>query len=409
MNKVDFLILGGGIAGTSAAETIRNQDQNASITILTEEADRLYSRVLLPHYLRGENTFESLYVRTPISYIDKKIELKTTTKVSKLDLTHKQVATESGEVYEFGKLLVATGGKVNRLTIPGADLKGIFYLRTIVDAGAIMSYLPSCQNALVLGGGFIGMEFAQSFVKNGLKTTAIIREKYFWENVVGENSGKLLSEILTSNGVDLISQAQAVEFTGSTKLIGLKLSDGQEVKADIAGVGVGIHLELDHLQDSGLVIKKGVVTNEYLETSVPDVWAAGDIAEFYDVVFGKYHTLGNWANASAQGRSVGLNMAGIKTVFETTSMYSINVFGNNFSFLGDPAADEKTETIERGDISSKKLARFLLRDSVVVGASLINMPVERNIINKLIKEKIKLTASVEQLADANFDLTTLIT
>jgi len=407
MQEIDYLIVGGGIAGTTAAETIRSRDSNSSIVIITEEADRLYSRVLLPRFLRNENTFGSLYIRQEKDYREKNITLFTNERVLKVDTENKQISTDKKRSFSYKKLLVATGGKVNKLDIPDADLPGVVYMRTLEDIKRIKDLISKSKEAVVLGGGFIGIEFAQSFIKNGLKTASIIREKTFWDTIVGENSGKLLSQILTENGVKILAESQVSEFIGNEKLEGVKLLSGQSIVADIAGVGIGIHLDIDYLKDSGLSIKKGVVTNEYLETSVSGVWAAGDIAEFYDPIFQKYHTMGNWSNASAQGRTVGINMTGEKSVFETTSTYSINIFGINFSFLGDPSVDENTEIIERGSLADKKLVRLLIRNGLIVGASVINNPSDRNAIGQLIKNRKKIASSKTKLGDLEFDLSTI--
>ena len=407
MKNVDFLILGGGIAGTTAAEEIRAKDPNSSITIVTEEPNRLYSRVQLPHYLRDEHPLESVFVRTPESYTQKNLSLVTSTRVASVDTSNKSVSVESGETYSYKKLLIATGGKVNKLATLGADLPAVVYLRTLDDAQKIRRLIDESKEGLVVGGGFIGIDLTQTFIKHGLKTTAIIREKSFWEDVVGENSGKLLSQILQEHGVNITTEAEVTEFIGQGKLGKVRLNNGTELNADIAGVGVGIHMELEHIKDSGLKINKGVVTNEYLEASVADVWAAGDIAEFYDPALDKRHLLGNWANASSQGRTVGLNMVGEKAVFETNSLYSINIFEGNFSFLGDPTVDQNTEVIERGSIADNKLARLLIRHDLIVGASLINMPIDRNYINRLIKSRTKVTVSKEKLSDLSFDLSTI--
>lgn len=407
MNKFDYLIIGGGIAGTTAAEEIRSKDQNGSIAIVTEESERLYSRVLLPHFLRNENSLESLFVRKPENYQQKNIQLLTSTRAVKVDTQNKIVTTFGKGDFGYEKLLIASGGKVNKIDILGSDIPEVVYMRTLEDVKKIKEVMSRSQEAVVIGGGFIGADLAQSFVQNNLKTYAIIREKTFWETVVGENSGKLLSLILTRNGVNLVTEAQVTEFVGQKKLQSVKLSNGREIKADIIGVGIGIHLDIEYLKDSGLTIKKGVVTNEFLETSVPGVWAAGDIAEFYDPLSKRYHSLGNWANASSQGRTVGINMVGEKVAFQTASMYSINIFDSNFSFLGDPIVDEQTEIIERGGVEQGKLGRVLLREDIITGASLINMPLERNAITNLIKNRTKLTASKNKLSDTSLDLTQL--
>ncbi len=405
MNSTDYLIIGGGIAGTTAAETIRSKNPDASISIITEESNRLYSRVRLPHYLRNEDTLEAVYIRKPSEYEDRKINFVTSEKVVKVDTDNKTVTTNKNNILSWKKLLIATGGKVNKLQIPGSDLAEVVYLRTLKDAENVKKVMDQSKEAVVVGAGFIGMELAQSFVKNGLKTTVVIREKYFWEAVVGENSGKLLTQILEENGVTLLTEQNVTEFVGDGKLASVKLDSGQIIKADIVGVGIGIYLDTDYLKDSGLVIKNGVVTNEFLETSTKDVWAAGDIAEFYDPISKKYHTLGNWSNASLQGRTVGLNMAGEKTSLLTTSLYSISVFGINFSFLGDQQVDEKTEIIERGTLTEKKLGRLLLRENRIVGASLINLPLDRAVIDRLIKTGTDISKFKDKLNDTAFNLT----
>jgi len=404
MRQVNYLILGGGIAGTTAAETIRRVDQAGSIAIVWDEPETLYSRVMLPDFLRDKVSFEQLFLRKKENYQEKNIELLAGASVVNFDAKRKSAILDSGEQIQAEKVLVATGGRVNKLPIPGSDLLGVTYLRTTRDAQAIKELIKTASSAAVIGGGFIGIEYAQTFIKHGLRTTALVREKSFWEPVVGENSGKLLSKLLGDNGVEVRHEVETDSFVGEERVRIVKLKSGEEVAADVVGVGIGIHLTLEHLQDSGLTINKGVVTNEYLETSVPGVWAAGDIAEFYDVIFDKYHTLGNWANASAQGRVVGINMAGAKEKFETVSAYSINIFEVNFSFLGDPVADQETEIIERGSLEEGKIARILIKNDVVVGSSLINLPHERSVLTNLVKTKRKISTSKEKFKDLSFDL-----
>lgn len=407
MPQVDYLIIGGGIAGTTAAETIRSKDTNSSISLITEEEEQLYSRVMIRDYLTNEKTLDQLYLRNEKDYQEKNISFIHGERVTNVDFNSKAVTTDKNQIFNFNKLLLASGGKVTKLSLPGAGLSEVVYMRTLKDAKKIKELVSECKEAVVIGGGFIGLDFVQIFTKNGLNTTAIIREKYFWENMVGENSGILLSQILTENGVNILPESQAAEFIGSGKLEAVKLTNGNLVNADIAGVGIGINLDTEYLKDSGLVIKKGVVTNEYLETSIPEVWAAGDIAEFYDPIFKKYHTLGNWSNAAGHGRTAGANMVGEKNVYETTSLYSMRVFDSNFVFLGDQFVGENTQTLERGSVEDKKLARLLIREETVVGASLINLPAERAAINNLIKNKTKITDFKEKFKDLTFNLSTI--
>ena len=205
MKKVKYLIIGGGIAGTTAAEFIRMNDSSGSITIVMEEPETLYSRVLLPHYLRDQVPYERLYVRKPEGYTEKNIDLVKGVRADKVNTQNNQVKLSSGDFIEYEKLLISSGGKVNRLGVPGKNLKGVTYLRTVKDVIEVKELMNKAKNGVVIGGGFIGIEYAQSFIKAGLKTTAIIREPYFWSNVVGENIGKLISKILQKNGVEIVS------------------------------------------------------------------------------------------------------------------------------------------------------------------------------------------------------------
>ena len=401
------------MAGTTSAEFIRMNDPNGSITIVMEEPEILYSRVMLPHYLRDQIPFERLYVRKQEQYDEKNIELSKGTRADKIDTRNKKIYLIGGQEIEYKKLLVASGGKVNKLSVPGGDLKGITYLRTIQDVKEVKELMNIAKGGVVIGGGFIGIEYAQSFVKAKLKTTCIIREPYFWSNVVGENSGRLINKILQTNGVEIITQDQVKEFVGNGSLRLVRTEKGKEIQSEIAGVGVGIHVDLDHLKRSGLNINKGVITDEYLETETQDVWAAGDIAEFYDVIFDKHHQLGNWSNAAAQGKVVGPNMVvgwggEGREKFTTVSTYTISIFGGTFSFLGDSVPDPQTELIERGSVEEGKLGRLHIKNGILVGASLINLSSDRNGASALIKGRVKITESKNKLSDINFSLSNLL-
>ena len=415
MRQVDYLIIGGGVAGTSAAEFIRMHDSSGSITIIMEEPELLYSRVMLPHYLRDQVPFEKLYVRKPQQYDENKIELLKNTRANKIDTQKKEVDLSNGEKISYEKLLIASGGKVNKLQVPGVELKGITYLRTIQDAQEIKELISRVSNGVVIGGGFIGIEYAQSFQKAGIKTTCIIREPYFWSSVVGENIGRLINRILEENGVKIISENEVGEFIGEGGLEEIKLKDGKKIPVGIVGIGIGIRMDLDHLEGSGIKTNKGVVTNEYLETETKDIWAAGDIAEFYDALFDKYHQMGNWSNAAAQGKVVGTNMvagwsgkAGGREKFVAVSAYTISIFDKTFTLLGDPVADNKTETIERGSVEEGKLGNIHLRNGVISGAALLNLPADRRPIEELIKNRIKIETSKEKLTDTSFSLNNLL-
>src|SRR3990167_7454832 len=194
------------------------KDKNGSISIIMEEPERLYSRVMLPHFLRDQVSFDRLYVRSREQYEEKNIELLPGKRANNINTQGKRVFLSDGQEVQYKKLLVASGGKVNKLSVSGADLKGVTYLRTNQDAKEVKDLMIKGKEGVVIGGGFIGIEYAQSFIHAGLKTTCVIREPYFWNTVVGDNGGKLISKILEKSGVKIVTEAEVLEFVGEKQL-----------------------------------------------------------------------------------------------------------------------------------------------------------------------------------------------
>ncbi|MEK9147151.1 MAG: FAD-dependent oxidoreductase [Patescibacteria group bacterium] len=413
MKSVDSLIVGGSAAGTTAAEVIRSLKPESSITIVTDENHEQYSRVLLPHYIRHKVTREQGFLKKPEWYQDKLIELIKGTKVTKLDSKGHKVTLSSGEEYQYGKLLIAIGGYVVKLKVPGADLTNILYMRTIEDADRIIEAASKSKKAVIVGGGFIGLEFCSGFKMNGVEeVTVLVREPYYWEGKLDEESSKVLVNTLGKNGVTVLVNEEVEKFVGDGKVKSVVTKSGKTFEVDVVGVGIGIKSNLSWLEGSGIEINRAIVTNEYLETNLPDVYAAGDCAEFYDVTFDRKHIMGNWANATSQGSAVGKTMAGVKTVFETASSYSINFFDGSCSFIG--VTDDKfaDEVISRGSVGGDKMTRIFVKtidgSMRIVGATIINNPAEVSPLTSAVKGKVDIASSREKLADPNFDLKNLI-
>lgn len=409
MSYFDYLIIGGSAAGTTAAENIRNLAPNASIGIITEEPHSLYSRILLPFYLKDKIIADQLFLKTPQFYSEKNITLINSKRVITIRPTNKKVKTQNGEEYTYNKLLLATGGKVNKWTIPGAEKAGIFYLRTYEDGLAIREAMKDAKKAVVVGGGFISLEFTTSFVLAGFDTTVLVRDPYYWANILDEASGNLISKTLEKNGAKVLVNQDVAQVEGDSQIRGVLTKKGKRFPADIIGVGIGIHIDLDYLVGSEIATKRGILTNEYLETNVPDIFAAGDCAEFFDVLFNRRHMMGNWANAFSQGPVVAYNMVNSeKKAFETASTYSINFFDGNVSFVGVVNGKAADNIVVRGSISNGTLARILLRNGKIIGATLINRAKEQVHLVNLVRKKVNVESHLDKLKDANFDLTQLL-
>lgn len=415
MKNVDFLIIGGSAAGTTAAETIRDHVPQASISIITDEPHEQYSRVLLPHYLRHKVAREQVYLKKPAWYEERKIELLKGDRAQSLEVSKKTVKLSNGQDIVYGKLLIAGGGDVVRLGVPGADLVNILYMRTIEDADKIIAACGGSKKGVVVGGGFIGMEFISAFKLNGVEdVTVLVRDPYYWAKKLDEVSSKALVAVLERQGVKVFcgEDTERFEKRGSTSFVGAVVTkSGKKFEADVVGVGIGIKPIVEWLEGSGIKINHGIVTNEYLETNLPDVFAAGDIAEFHDVLFGRQHMLGNWANAASQGATAAKNMCQEKTVFETASSYSINFFDGACTFIGVTDADFADEIISRSPQEGKVTRIFIKTIGGVmraVGATLINNPVDAWPLTVAVRDKIDISAHKDKFADPAFDLKSLI-
>lgn len=417
MKKVDFLIIGGSAAGTTAAEVIRQLKPQASISVITDENHEQYSRVLLPHYIRGKVQREQVFLKKAFWYQEKNIELIKGAKAVSLEPDSHRVKVSNGQEYQYAKLLIAIGGDVNRLNIPGSDLSNILYLRTIEDADAVIAAARKSKNGLVLGGGFVSLDFATGFRVNGVQKVVILtRDPYFWSGHLDPESGRLMQNLLSKNMVEVMFEEEAEYFEGAAGSEGplarrvsrVITKSGKKLETDVVGVGIGIRSDLEWLIKAGIKTNRAILTNEYLETNIADVYAAGDCAEFHDVFFERQHIMGNWANATSQGAAVGKTMAGQRTVYETISSYSDTFFDNSYSFIG--VTDEKfaDEIVVRGFVEFGKMARIFIKKIAgvvrIAGATVINDPAEVAPLTLSVKNKIDILKFKSRFSDPAFDL-----
>jgi NAD(P)H-nitrite reductase large subunit len=222
----------------------------------------------------------------------------------------------------------------------------------------------------------------------------------------------VLTATLERNGVKVFVEEETDRFEGEGKVSAVISKTGNKYEAQVVGIGIGIRPDIDWLRDSGLEIGRGIITNEYLETKLPDVYAAGDCAEFYDVIFERRHVLGNWANAVSQGNSVARTMLGQKTVFETASSYTSNFFDGSCSFVGVTDAMFADEIISRGSVESGRMTRIFIKSirgvMRIVGATVINSAIDVAPLTVLIKGKADISGNREKLSDIGFNLVELV-
>jgi NTE family protein len=406
--QVDFLIVGGGIAGTTAAETIRTRSER-TIMIVTDDRHPLYSRVRLPDYIIGKIPREKVFVKDERQYGSNGIDLLKEVSVENLSLKEQAAYLSNGMTIHYGKLLLATGGFARRLRCPGFELDGIHYLRTIEDAEHIQQAIRTAKKAVVVGGGFIGLELARCFIQGGLETAMVMMEPQFWPSALDKESAKMIEDALREQGVTIQYSDQVKEFWGNGHVQRILLGSGKSYGCEMVGVGIGIDTLPLFIKASGLQRHHGILTDECLRTSDFHVYAAGDAAEFYDAASGRPHQFGNWSNAAEQGKIVALNMVGDRNIYKSVSSYVIRIFGLSIGFVGDTALVPGTRVIQRGSASDKSYVRLLIRDGVIKGATFINQPHEIRSVMELIKREAKVEHWHSNLRDIECDLESFLT
>jgi len=343
MVKVDYLILGGGIAGTTAAETIRNLDPNGRIVVIDRERQMLYSRVILPEYLSGQLPLNRVMLRRAEQYADKHIEL-VYADIERIDFNNRVVGLKDGREISYQELLIALGTEPRRVSVPGGELDGIHNIYSLEDCDKILSNLSNVHDIFIVGGGFIGLEAYEAFVPmQDKKVTMLLREPWYFFPKLDPMAGQIIQTALTANGVNLIIEDQVTEFIGHDRVEMAKTQQGKEIPCQLVIEGVGVKRRIGLFHGSDLrFAEEGVSANQFMQTNLPHVWAAGDIANFVDLSTGQQHSTGTWANAAGHGRTAGVNMT--KThlniseplqEFNAVNSYTVIAPGINMTLIGN--------------------------------------------------------------------------
>jgi len=404
-DSFDYLIIGGGVAGTTAAETIRKNDANGSIGIVSDEPYNFYSRILLskPNFFLEVVPFDNVWLRRDEWYAQNKITLLAGKTAHNLDAPKKQIILDDGQEIEYKKLLLAGGMRARLCNYPGGDKQGVFYLRTLDDAKKIMFALKSAKKAVVVGGGFIGFEMCDMLRLARIDTSMVIREKHFWYPRFDKVSGSLVEKAMRKHGIEVFLETEAQEIKGDQKVSSLSLTSGKEIGCDMIIFGIGCYTEHNWIDQAGVAVNQGVLSNEYLETNMHDIWTAGDAAEYKDVILRKPVQLGNWVNAQEQGRVAGQNMSSTRQEFHFVSFYTTQGLGVTIAFVGDTHLGKNKTVVTRGD-NKLTHAQIILKDNRVIGAVLVNRTPELGVIRSLIERKLDVSKELANLSDSKFDL-----
>ncbi len=354
---MNYLIIGNGIAGTEAAVTIRKNDSEGDITIVSESNHLFYYRPALIEYLSDKTTVEKITLYKEDFYRKNSITCLLGTKIVKIAPGEKAVYDTAGKKYAYDRLLIATGALPSLPPFAGSDLKGVFTLRGITDADGIKSYCKNAEEIVVMGGGLLGLETASSLASTGNKVTVIEFFEWLLPRQLDREGGKILQGMLEERGLRFVLGDSVDSVTGNGAVESVKLKSGREIKAGAVIVSAGIKGRSELAVDAGLTVNKGIVVDDYLRTSAEDIYAAGDPVEHAGCLYGIYPA------ARDQGRIAGLNMAGVKTGYMKTMMSNVlKVSGIDLYSAGDfNAADAQAHTcsIDSG------YTKFLIRDNPI--------------------------------------------
>jgi 3-phenylpropionate/trans-cinnamate dioxygenase ferredoxin reductase subunit len=395
------VIVGASVAGGRAAETLRADGFDGRIILVGAEPDRPYERPpLSKNVLRGEGDDDKVFLRPADFYDEQSIELQLGTRAAGLNPSQRLVELDDGTLLAYDKLLIATGAKVRPLRVPGAELAGIFYLRTLADARAIRAAAESAGRVLVVGAGFIGAEVAASCRMRGLDVTVLEMLPVPLQRGLGDDVGQIYAEIHRERGVDLRLSEGITEFLGHRRLEAVVTASGATIECDLAVVGVGVQPETDWLAGSGLALDNGVVVDELTRTSAPDVYAAGDVANWWHPTLEQRLRVEHYENAQNQGVAAAKAILGHPEPYAPVPFFWSDQYDLTLQYVGH--ATGRDEVIFRGDVATRKFLAFYRRDGRIVAALGINRFRDVSAARRLIRDRV--VVSPEQLADERVDL-----
>ncbi|GAC1468111.1 MAG: FAD/NAD(P)-binding oxidoreductase [Chloroflexota bacterium] len=382
-----FVVVGNGVAGTTAAEHIRKNAPDATITVLGGEPYPLYNRVALPIFLKGRVQEKNVMMRTREIHEQRGIDLRLGTWVAGVSREDGVVCLESGEEIPFDKLLIATGGTPRALGVAGDHLEGVYQFQTLDDTKALSARCEDSRSAVSLGGSYIGYELAEAFSHRGLHTTWIMRGDRFLRRLLDRSGGEVVQALACDRGVEVVYEDWAHSINSNNGVPkSVSTVNGREYPADIVGYGIGLNYYTDLATNMGLEVRKAIVTDEHLRTSDPRVYAAGDVAEFFDVIISAHNQMGTWDNAASHGRLVAQNMLGKDLIYTEVPTYVTTMFGSRLSVLGlTPESHPELEREIQVNLEARKYrALFFYRDRLV-GAVIIGVLKGRRKLEEFIK------------------------
>jgi nitrite reductase (NADH) large subunit len=376
-----YLIIGNGVAGARAAAKIREADQKGEIHIFTEEAYPFYYRVRFPEYVAGEVTIQNLTIHTKEWYQSKEILIHLEEGVNEVNVPQKEVTSQKGKTYAYDLLLMATGGNAFVPPIKGTERKGVFTLRTMKDAIGMKEFSGGVKQAILIGGGLVGLETGGALLRRGIKVAVIEHNPRILPRQMDPEGAKILQGKMESMGFSFFLNADSEEIFGKETVEGLRLKDGRTVEGRMIIISAGVKPNIKLAQTMGLEIKNGILVNDRLETKIEGLFAAGDAAEHRGRVYGI------WPAAQRQGETAGVNMAGGSGLYEGTVVSNtLKVVGIDLTASGDIDPEGKLECMLKSDREKNIYRKVAFKEDKIVGCILLgNIKGNSEILNAIEK------------------------
>jgi 3-phenylpropionate/trans-cinnamate dioxygenase ferredoxin reductase subunit len=368
MDSVRYAILGGGmVAGYAAQELIERGLAGGDLMIVSADTVLPYERPPLSKgFLRGDEDEASTLINDAAFYAGHGIEVRLETPVARIDVAAKRLHLAGGGEVAFERLLIATGARVRTLDVPGSDLEGLCYLRSLDDSRRIHALAEGRETAVVLGSGFIGMEVAAVLTQLGLHTTLAFPDERVWSHFFTPEMSAFFERYYEAQGVTIARGERAVGLGGTGRVASVEMRSGRSLPAELVVAGVGVVPNVELAQAAGLEVDNGILVNEYLETSAPDVLAAGDVANYLDVRAGKRRRAEHWDNAVEQGKHVARTLAGEREPFVHVPYFFSDVFDLSYELWGD--TDGADEVVTLGDLETPSFSVWWQREGRTVAA-----------------------------------------
>jgi 3-phenylpropionate/trans-cinnamate dioxygenase ferredoxin reductase subunit len=370
-----FVIVGGGLAGATAAGALRSEGFDGRVVLIGDETERPYNRPpLSKDYLQGKSEKEKIYVHPERWYVDNDVELRLNCPASRIDATAHQLTVQSGEQFDYDKLLLTTGSSPRHLKVPGSDLDGVLYLRRVADCEAIKAAFVTAKRVAIIGAGWIGLETAAAARAAGVEVTVLETAELPLARVLGPEIAQIFLDLHTRNGVTMDMSVEVAEITGMEhRVAGVCLTNGRQIDADMVVVGIGITPNFELAEAAGLTVDNGIVVDEYLRSSDPDVFAAGDVANTWYPFLGRHLRLEHWSAALNQGPVAAANMMGRAVVYDRVPYFYSDQYHLGMEYTGFVDSGNYDQIVFRGEVTEGKYIVFWLNKGRVLAGMNVNV------------------------------------